>query len=576
VAGQVRVALGAEPAELVIRGARLVNVFTEQVEPPGAVAVARGRVASLGPELEGWTGPATRVVEAEGRYLLPGLIDAHTHLDSIYTLAAYAPPAVASGNTAAVSEAAMMAGAWGAAGVRALAAEAEAQPLRVFWTVPPLCPPFPALEDSAGLGPAEAAELLRREDFVGVGEAYWPAVTDGDPRVGELFALAQRLGKSQEGHAAGARGERLAAYAASGVASCHEAITGDEALARLRLGLAVQVRQGFVRKEMDQVVPALAGLPDTRRVMLVTDAADPAELLECGAMNPLLARAVELGVPPARAVAWCSLNPAAHFGLWRLGGLAPGWIADMVLVDDLASFRARRVFLAGREAAADGRLLEPAEARPYPAAALHTVSAPELSPDDLQIPAEGPAARVRVCRLVDATITREDEAELPVADGAVQPDPAAGVLKLVHVNRRAAELQRAVGFTAGWGLAKGALATTLQWDTCNLVAVGASDADICVAANRLRELGGGVALAVEGAVAAELAFPLAGIISPLALPEIVAAMDRLQAALAGLGCALERPLLAIQTVCFTGLPFLRLTNRGLVDVRARRLVPVVK
>jgi adenine deaminase len=575
IAGQVRVALGQEPAELVIRGASLVNVFSEQVEEPGALAVARGRVASLGPELPGWLGADTKVVEAEGLFLLPGLIDPHTHLDSIFTLRQYAAYALASGNTTAITECAMMAGAWGMQGIEAMLEEAAIQPMRLFWTAPPLVPPFPDLETSAGLSFEDFSMLLKRPDFVGVGEAYWPSVTDGDPRINKRFALAAELGKTQEGHAAGARKERLTAYAASGVSSCHEAINVQDALDRLRLGVAVQIRQGFVRKEMDEVVPGLKDLPDTRLVSLATDLADPAELMSQGAMNPLLAKAVELGVPPARAVAWCSLNPAAHFSLERLGGLAPGWVADMVLVEDLESFRAKAVFLAGRQVASDGELTVSLDEHQYPEAARLTIQCPELTAEALRAPATGERAQVRVAAISSGTITKEEQLELPIADGAVQTDLSQDVQKLVHLNRHTTEQKLSVGFTSGWGFRKGALATTLEWDTCNVIIVGATDDDIIAAADRVRELGGGIVLAVDNEIKAELPFPIAGVISDLPLVEIVARMRALEAGLQELGCELERPLLTIQTICFTGLPFLRLTDKGLVDVRKREFVDMV-
>ena len=575
VAGQVRVALGREPADLVIRGARLVNVFSEQVEPPGCLAVARGRVVSLGPELEGWLGPRTRVVEAEGLYLLPGLIDAHTHLDSMFLLRHYAAWALAQGNTTAISELAMMAGAWGMEGVQAFMDEARHQPMRVFFLAPPLVPPFPDLESSAGLAGRDFQEILQRPDCLGVGETYWTAAIDGDPRVARNLAQALALAKTREGHAAGARGERLMAYAAAGITSCHESTTAEEALERLRLGLAVQVRQGFVRKEMDQVVPALAHLPDTRGVMLVTDLAAPRELVETGAMNPLLSKAVELGVAPARAVAWCSLNPARYFNLPHLGALAPGYLADLVLVEDLVRFRAHSVFLAGRQVAHQGRLTLDVPDYQYPPQLYRTMLNPPLEPEHLRIAAPGPRARVRVCALAGDTITKEEQVELPVRGGSLAADPERDLLKLAHLDRRSQELRLTLGFTSGWGLKQGAFATTLMWDSNNLVVLGATDQDMVLAANQVRELGGGMAVAAGGRILAQWALPIAGIISPQPMPRIIADMEAVERALRQLGCRPGRPLLTAQTLCFTGLPFLRLTDKGLVDVRRRRLVEVL-
>ena len=359
VARLVRVALGQEPAEVVIRGARLVNVFSETVEEPEAVALAGGRVASLGPELPGWVGPRTQVRQAQGQFLMPGLIDAHTHLDSIFQLGPYAELALPRGNTTAISETGMVAGAWGIGGVRAFLADAAAVSMRVFHLTPSLVPPFPAWETSAGLSSQEITGLLDDPACLGVGETYWPAVIDGDPRPRETFAASLARGKRVGGHAAGARGERLMAYAAAGVGDCHESTTAEEALERIRLGLMVQVREGIVRQEMAAVVPALRELTDSRLVSLVTDLCPLEELVSEGAMNVLAKKAVALGVAPARAVAWCSLNPAQYYGLKGLGAVAPGYVADLVLVEDLVNFRARAVYLEGRLVAEEGRLLAP-------------------------------------------------------------------------------------------------------------------------------------------------------------------------------------------------------------------------
>ncbi len=569
-----RVALGQEPADLIIRGARLVNVFSERVEEAGALAVADGRVASLGPELPGWRGPRTEIVEAGGLYLLPGLIDAHTHLDSIFLLGPYSEMALPRGNTAAVSETGMIAGAWGMAGVRAFLDDAAQVTMRVFHLTPSLTPPFPAWETSAGMSAEEIAGLLDDPACLGVGETYWPAVIDGDPRPPATFAASLARGKRVGGHAAGARGEKLMAYAASGVGDCHESTTPEEALERLRLGLMVQVREGMVRREMAAVVPALKDLPDTRLVSLVTDLAPLDELCELGAMNVLASKAVALGVNPARAVAWCSLNPAQYYRLEGLGAVAPGWLADLVLVDDLKDFRARAVLLAGRLVAENGRMLAREPLAAYPAAASRAMRCRAVTLADLRVPASGDSVQVRAALAVNGTITREAMATARVEDGNALADPAADLYKMAHINRHAPGLELGVGFAQGWGLKAGALATTLIWDTCNLFGLGSSDAELALALNRVRELGGGWVVVEGDRVLAELPLPLCGVTSTLPVAEIQDKVRACEAALRRLGCPHERPFLTAQTFCFTGLPFLRLTNKGLLDVRQRRLVEV--
>lgn len=571
-----QVALGAQPAEALIRRARVVNVFDYSISEPTSVALALGRVAGLGPEPEGWLGPETEVFDAAGRYLIPGLVDAHTHLDSIFELGPFAELALASGNTTAMSEMGMMAGAWGIEGLRHFIAACQATPQRIFFTVPPLAPPFPQWETSAGLDRAGFSEILEHPACLGVGETYWPAITGGEERAAANYAQALALGKRLEGHAAGARGARLMAYAAAGTTSCHESISGDDAAQRLALGLAVQVREGFVRREMAQVVPTLAALPESGQVMLVTDLAEFADLMSWGAMNPLLARAVALGVEPARAVAWCSLNPARYFGLQKMGAVAPGWVADLVLVEDLREFRAKQVWLEGRLVAQDGKLSVPAPAFAYPPEAARTMHCPALTPEAFTVPAQGERAVVRVVEAKDATITQEGEAVLPIVAGNVRPDPAQGIIKIAHINRQSPQLKLAVGFARGWGLSQGALASSLIWDTTNLFVAGASEEEMAVAAEAVRAMGGGWAVAKGDRVVASLPLPVAGIISTLPFPEIQRTAESCRAALRELGCPLPRPFLTAQTFCFTGLPFIRLTDKGLVDIRKGVFVEVVK
>jgi adenine deaminase len=571
----VEVALGKRPADTVIRGARLVNVFTEQVEEPGAVALAEGRVASLGPELPGWVGADTKIFEVQGQYLLPGLIDAHNHLDAIFLLGAYASLTLPRGNTTAITETGMIAGAWGFGGVAEVVGEAAGLPMRVFHLAPSMCPPFPEFETSAGLSHDSFLSIIIDPACLGMGETYWPSVIDLDPRVGPRFASTLALGKRLGGHAAGARGDKLMAYAASGVGDCHESTTAEEALERLRLGLAVQVREGFIRQEMAAVVPALNALADTRGVMLVTDFPPMDELIAEGAMNVLLKKAVALGVPPARAVAWCSLNPARYYQLDHLGAVAPGWLADLVLVDDLVSFHPGRVWVGGRLVANQGRLLHEPPVYAYPPEARKSIMSPALTLENLRLPAEGKTAKVRVADAINGTITREGQAELAVVAGSLPPDPAQDVQKMAHINRQSKDLRMALGFARGWGLTRGALATTLIWDTCNIFGVGASDAELLLALNRVRELGGGWVVVDGERVVAELPLPICGVISPEPIPAIQAQAYKCEAALKAMGCPMPRPFLTAQTFCFTGLPFLRLTDKGLMDMRRRELVPVI-
>ncbi len=572
----IDVAKGDAPADAVIQNCRVVDVYTRRILDERVVALSGNKIAYLGPPAEGLIGPRTEVFDLDGDYLLPGLIDGHTHLDSMWLTSAFVERALPFGNTTSITEAAMIAAALGPEGVELYCREASGLPMRIFFLSPSLAPPFPELETSAGFDDDAFERFIVRPEFVGLGETYWPPAVDGDERALYRFGRCQELGKSIEGHAAGARDRRLMAYRAGGVLSCHEAVTVEDARERLALGMAVQIREGYIRREMERVLPELTEDElDSGLVMLTTDVADPTELVSGqGGMNLLLRKAVALGVDPIRAVRMAALYPARHFGLRWLGGVAPGNLADLVAVEDLTDFEVTKVWTDGRLVAENGRMLVPVERFDYPDWVRRSFDIGPASAETFELRAPGERAVVRVVELAGETITKETRTEVPVRRGRIEADPARDLLKLAHLDRRG-ENPPVVGLVKGVGLKSGAVATSLIWDTNNVLVVGADDHDMAGAVNRLLGLGGGFVVWADGGVRAELAMPIGGIISELSLEGLVRTMDRLEAACRRLGWPEGRPFLAMQTLAFTGLPFLRLTDRGLVDVKLREMVEFI-
>ncbi|MBU0516962.1 MAG: amidohydrolase family protein [Proteobacteria bacterium] len=571
----IQTAKGDQPADLVVRNARLLNVYTGRIEQKICLAAVGEWIVHVGEFAETLVGPETTEIDAAGRYLLPGYIDAHTHLDSIFTCAQYSVHALAAGNTTAVTECAMIAGAAGANGLRAYVEEARAAPMRVFLLAPPLTPVFPEFESAAELPREVFGDLLMAEDCLGVGETYWTRpVNKLDERAIRNFALARKLGKTIEGHAAGARNQKLMAYLAGGVTSCHEAITAEEGLERLRLGLGVMIREGFVRREMEAVLPPLLDY-DTTNIMLVSDLAPPDELVAEGVMRTHLIKAVAQGADPVQAVRMVTLNPARYYGLHRImGGLGPGKVCDAVLVNDLKEFEADQVILGGRVVAEGGRVTFEVTEPVFEAELYRTMKFPAVAATDFEIAADGPTT-VRVAEVAGPTITREIQETLTPIHGNLAPDFSRDLLKMAVINKHSADLAMSIGFVRGVGFEQGAVATSLIWDTNNVLVVGASEADMAVAANRVKEAGGGIVVVAEGRVRAEFFMPMGGVISTLPLPEINRQAAAVRLAMAELGSKLERPWLTFQTLAFTGLPFLRITDKGLADVRRGELVPLI-
>ena len=385
---------------------------------------------------------------------------------------------------------------------------------------------------------------------------------------------SERIGNTREGHAAGARGRNLQAYRAAGTTSCHESITAEEALEKLRLGMAVMIREGYVRRELKAVSGIARKGVDLANAMIVTDIADPQELVEQGGMNLLLKKAVSLGFEPVKAVQMVTVNVARYFGLSDLGGIAPGNMADLVVVNDLKEFHCQKVWAGGRLVAQEEKPTERLEPMRYPEASRRSIAIEGVSSEVFAIPCARSTAKVRVVELINETITRESPVEMESRSGLLIADPGRDLLKAAVFNKSDVQAAPGLGFTKGVGLRSGALALSLLWDTNNILVIGTSDLEMAAAMNELIRIRGGMVVVQGDRVLAEAPLPICGIISPQPLPQIVREMKEVEAACHRLGSSTARPFLSLQTFSFTGLPFLRLTDQGLVDVRAMRKVPL--
>jgi adenine deaminase len=332
------------------------------------------------------------------------------------------------------------------------------------------------------------------------------------------------------------------------------------------------IREGFVRKEFEAIAPIARRGLDLHRMMIVSDLFDPADLAQGRGMNALLARAVALGIDPLVAVQMVTRNVADYYGLRDLGGVAPGKIADLVLVEDLRDFECRRVWAGGRLAVDRGQPLLSADPFVYPPEARRSFSLLRIEPESLALPAPHPETPVRVVKAVGATITRESTARLVSQKGFLEADLRQDILKMAVFQRSEALPRPALGFAQGIGLKQGAVATSFTWDTGNLLVIGVSDREMALAANRLLDLGGGLVVAAGDRVLTEMPMPIMGLISEEPLPELIRQIKALEQAFRTLGSGLERPFLTLQTFCFTGLPFIRLTDKGLMDVRGKKPV----
>ncbi len=569
----LRTAKGFLSPDCVIRNGRVVNVFTNAVEEGLAVAVKDGYIASVEEDSKE-AFPEAPVFDAEGAFLCPGFIDSHTHLDSMLSFSALTPFALRGGTTAVVTETSMAACTCGFEGVMALVESTRGYPLRCYFLAPPLTPPFPRMEGSRGLTLREFRRLLRRDDFVGIGEAYWTRIVEGDDRILSQACAGLAGRKALDGHAAGARGRRLVQYVLTGITSCHESTTVDEVMEKLRHGVYVMIRDGWVRRELEALAPIARTGVDTRRLMLVSDVFDAGMLMAEGYLDSLVRRAIGLGFAPMEAIKMVTINPADYYGLRHLGAIAPLRKADILFLRDLERVSIDRVMVEGEFVVTRGGFTKTLPASSFPGAVTASITADHVTAEDLRTGTGRKAALVRVIELSNQTITRPVPTSLAVKDGYLEKDLERGILPVALINRRD-KSRLGKGFVKGAGITCGAVATTLIWDTGNILTVGSSEEDMALATNRLIDIQGGVVIAREGRLIFEFAMPVFGTMSLTSVEETADKIRGLERAMREIGSTLERPFLTLQTISFTGLPFLRITDKGLADIKEKKLVPLL-
>jgi adenine deaminase len=559
------VARGDEPADLVLRNARLVNVFSGAIEET-EIAVFAGRVAGIGAGYQ-----AAHSIDLRGAFVAPGLIDAHVHIESSLCMPAqFARGVLPHGVTTAVVDPHEIANVAGAAGVGFMAAASRGLPLEVV-VMAPSCVPATHMEtNGARLDAAELRDLLDEGVVHGLAEVMnFPGVINGSRDVlDKLAAFAER---KQDGHAPGLTGKALNAYVAAGIGSEHECTTVAEAAEKLARGLYILIRQATNAQNLRPLLP-LVNASNNRRICFCTDDRIPGDILDEGSIDFMVRTAIAYGIDPITALRMATLNPAEWFGLHDRGAIAPGRRADFVICDDLQDFHVRQVYAGGRLVAADGLLL-PAVELPTPAIPPQVGSSVNVAWDrvDFRVPARGRRMRV-IGALENQLVTEERLLDALVGDGAAVADPKRDLLKMAVIDRHTASGSQGLGFIQGFGLQRGALAGTVAHDHHNLVVIGADDASMWTAARAVADMRGGIAVAEGDAVRARLPLPVAGLMSDRPIDEVRRAYDALIAAAAHLGSPLHDPFMAMSFMALEVIPKLKLTDQGLVDVEQFKIV----
>lgn len=552
----IRVARGERPAELVLKKARVVNVFSGEIVP-GDVAIYRGKIAGVG-KYEG-----EKEEHLDGSLVAPAFIDSHIHLESTLLLPAeLARVVVPRGTGTVVADPHEMANVQGKEGVKFLIEASRDLPLDVYFMAPSCVPATHMETAGAELTAADITDMLSWERVLGIAEMMnYPGVLFADP--GVMAKIKAGEGRRIDGHAPGLLGKELNAYAAVGIASDHEVVTAEEALARVRAGMYVMVREGSTAKNIAAIAPVISA-ENSRRFLLVSDDRHPEDLMGEGHVDWLLRRAVAEGIPPLLALQMVTLNPAEYFGFRGRGAVAPGYWADLVVLEDLREFKVIQVYRKGQLVARAGQLLISVS----PSVTVTERNRLRVTADlteKLKVKAEG--GKIKVIGLIpDQIVTEKLYLDAKIEEGLVVADPSRDIVKIAVIERHHGTGNVGVGFVRGLGLKKGALAATVAHDSHNLIVAGVSDADMETAVRILVEKGGGMVAVAEGESLAVLPLPVAGLMSDRPAAEVAKASKVIKKAARQLGCVPANPFMALSFLALPVIPHLKITDRGLVDV----------
>jgi len=563
----ISVARGKKPADLLIKNARIINTFVGEIEEAD-VAIYGGRIAGVGDY-----GEAKEIIDLQGAFLAPGLINGHTHIESsMLHPARYAEAVVPRGTLAVVTDLHEIANVCGLEGIKFVMDWAQKLPLDMIFMAPS-CVPATHLETSgAQIGSEEIKELLAHANVIGLGEMMnFPGVVNGNEEV--LKKIGASKGKVIDGHAPGLGGKELNAYLAAGIMSDHESTTLEEGREKLHRGMYLMIREGSSEKNLDTFLPLVTD-NTYYRCFFVVDDRSCSDLLREGDIDWVVRKAISRGLEPVRAIQMATINAARYFRLHDRGGIGPGYIANFITITDLAKLEIDMVFYQGKMVARQGKPLF--SLPPVTPELADTVHIKPLTAESMSLRAKRSNLSEETYPVIEIVpgqiVTKKVLERIEVVDGIVMPAPERDILKLVVVERHRASGNIGLGLVKGFGLKKGVLASSVAHDSHNIVVVGSNDRDILKAIEEINRLQGGLVVCANGEILASLPLSIAGLLSPEPLDLVVSQHEKVEKAAASLGKLPPAPFALLSFLALPVIPEMRLTDLGLVDVGEFKLI----
>ncbi|MGI0082213.1 MAG: adenine deaminase, partial [Nitrosopumilaceae archaeon] len=561
--------MGEKKADIVLKNCMLVNVYSREITPHTEVAILNDRIAYVGVDASHTIGEKTAVIDLEQNYVTPGFVDPHIHIDQFVLPSELAKKSLLCGTTSLFSDPIDMVSVCGYRGFREFVKLTETLPIRFFHLIPGGLPVDRKFSHTRTMSATEEKMALKLENVLGLGEVFsWTKVVTQDAKTMQTLKNMIENDCVINGHTAGASDKKLNAYISSGILSCHEPIDFDQVIERLRLGMWIMMREGSIRRDLDKIIPnILAHRTYIDRLMFCSDGLNPKDLLEFGHIDHCIRESVKLGLDYIDAITIATKNCYDYYNMGRdYGGIAPGKMADILVFDDLSKLKPKRVFVGGKLVVSHGDIVTKLKTPKIPKWMTKTVKVKrKLTEKDFIIKSSSSSVQVLVIKLDTEIITKKEYEELQTKDGNVIPSIGKDTWKVAAIDRTFGSGKSAIGFLKNFGADIGAFGSTQSFHENNMIIIGSNENDMAFAANKLIEMKGGIIVVKDKKIIAQLALPLAGLISILPFEEVLSEYSELNSKIVDAGCKFKTPYLIPLFLSFLALPEIRILYSGVVD-----------
>ena len=573
------VAIGDNPADLILENCSLINVYTNEIQEKIQISIKNDRIAFIGVDAFHTRGPKTKVLDVKNKHVCPSFVDPHIHIDHFLTPAEFVKKSLLCGVTSLFPDSIDIVSVCGYRGFKEFLRQTENLPMRFFHTTPGGLPVDRKFSHGKTLSIEEEKDAIGLRSVVGLGEVFsWTKVTKRDPKTIKSLKQMHENNCIINGHTAGASGKKLNSYVSSGIFSCHEPINFDQVLERLRLGMWIMIREGSIRRDLKEIIPlVLSHGTYKNRLMFCSDGLDPFDISNIGHIDHCVRESIKLGMNPIDAISMASKNCFDYYKMGNeFGGIGPGKIADILILDDYKKIKINKVILGGKIVVSNGKILETIHSPKIPTWIQKTVKLPKLTTKNFVLTSKNNTEIVNIISMKTEIVTKKDTIDLFVKDSNVMASHDKDIWKVAAMDRTFGSKTKTIGFLKNFGADIGAFASTWSFHENDMIVIGSNEKDMADAANKLIKSQGGIIVVKGGKTLASLPFQIGGIISTDSIDKVTTNFTKINDILLDSGCKFKKPHLIPLFLPFLALPDIRIMYSGIVDVKARKFIPTIQ